>query len=568
MEITFIKIINYRNLNGLEVDINKDINFIVGENNIGKSNFQNCLLKVLSCKSFQKEDFTDETQKISVEMSFHLNSDEIGIFDDLVDPMNREMINIVSLQESPDEYIKYYHKETGETIPNSLIKRVNVISYDSLRNPKNEINFSKTNGAGAFLNFLVKKYIDCYNGSGILKKSEVKKVEKYILNSLGNLTAFNRFGIKPKVEIDEVDVLSRVLLLKDENNINIPENGYGVQFNILIMLSLLEKIIEFRKRAKDTDTEFSALLIFDEPEIHLHPYLQRTLIKEIYSLALGQDVKFNNLLREYFGITKISAQIIITTHSPNMLDDDYTKIIRMYKKDDFTAAVSCASLMLNSKEKKQLLMQFEYIKEAVFSRAAIIVEGESEFGSFKLFAETIGVDFDKEGIALIKAEGADSILPIIKLFNKLAIKAVGVIDNDKKIEKSLPDEEFLFYTKSKCFDSEVVKRVIHNKSYDILETILDEYDSQSNNRCIQQKKLNDIIQMFKYKKLNADKNYRFKDVGTTNPLYEVMYVSWFSINKGILLGKTIGAHLDKKNIPVCYVKAIKKVKEYADESCK
>lgn len=568
MEITFIKIINYRNLNGLEVDINKDINFIVGENNIRKSNFQNCLLKVLSCKSFQKEDFTDETQKISVEMSFHLNSDEIGIFDDLVDPMNREMINIVSLQESPDEYIKYYHKETGETIPNSLIKRVNVISYDSLRNPKNEINFSKTNGAGAFLNFVVKKYIDCYDGSGILKKSEVKKVEKYILNSLGNLTAFNRFGIKPKVEIDEVDVLSRVLLLKDENNINIPENGYGVQFNILIMLSLLEKIIEFRKRAKDTDTEFSALLIFDEPEIHLHPYLQRTLIKEIYRLALGQDVKFNNLLREYFGITKISAQIIITTHSPNMLDDDYTKIIRMYKKDDFTAAVSCASLMLNSKEKKQLLMQFEYIKEAVFSRAAIIVEGESEFGSFKLFAETIGVDFDKEGIALIKAGGADSILPIIKLFNKLAIKAVGVIDNDKKIEKSLPDEEFLFYTKSKCFDSEVVKRVIHNKSYDILETILDEYDSQSNNRCIQQKKLNDIIQMFKYKKINADKNYRFKDVGTTNPLYEVMYVSWFSINKGILLGKTIGAHLDKKNIPVCYVKAIKKVKEYADESCK
>ena len=568
MEITFIKIINYRNLNGLEVDINKDINFIVGENNIGKSNFQNCLLKVLSCKSFQKEDFTDETQKISVEMSFHLNSDEIGIFDDLVDPTNREMINIVSLQESPDEYIKYYHKETGETIPNSLIKRVNVISYDSLRNPKNEINFSKTNGAGAFLNFVVKKYIDCYDGSGILKKSEVKKVEKYILNSLGNLTAFNRFGIKPKVEIDEVDVLSRVLLLKDENNINIPENGYGVQFNILIMLSLLEKIIEFRKRAKDTDTEFSALLIFDEPEIHLHPYLQRTLIKEIYRLALGQDVKFNNLLREYFGITKISAQIIITTHSPNMLDDDYTKIIRMYKKDDFTAAVSCASLMLNSKEKKQLLMQFEYIKEAVFSRAAIIVEGESEYGSFKLFAETIGVDFDKEGIALIKAGGADSILPIIKLFNKLAIKAVGVIDNDKKIEKSLPDEEFLFYTKSKCFDSEVVKRVIHNKSYDILETILDEYDSQSNNRCIQQKKLNDIIQMFKYKKLNADKNYRFKDVGTTNPLYEVMYVSWFSINKGILLGKTIGAHLDKKNIPVCYVKAIKKVKEYADESCK
>lgn len=568
MEVTFIKIMNYRNLSGLEVAINKDISFIVGENNIGKSNFQNCLLKALSCKSFQKEDFTDETKKISVEITFHLNNDEIGIFDDLVDPMNREMINIVAIQESPDEYIKYYHKETGETIPNSLIKRVNVISYDSLRNPKNEIDFSKTKGAGAFLNFVVRKYIEDYAGSGILKKSEVKKVEKYISNSLGNLSAFSRFGIKPQVDVDDADILSRVLLLKDENNINIPENGYGVQFNLLIMLSLLEKIIDYRKRAKDTDTEFSALLIFDEPEIHLHPYLQRTLIKDIYKLALGKDVQFNKLLNEYFGITKISAQIIITTHSPNMLDDDYTKIIRMYKKDDFTAAVSCANLSFDSKEKKQLLMQFEYIKEAVFSRAAIIVEGESEYGSFKIFAETLEVDFDKEGIALVKAGGADSILPIIKLFNKLAIKAVGVIDNDKKIEKNLPDKEYLFYTKSKCFDSEIVKRVIYNKRYDVLEAILTEYDSQGDSRCMQQKKLNDIIQAFNYKRINADKNYQFKDVDTTNPLYEVMYVSWFSINKGILLGKTIGSHLDKKNIPVCYVKAIKKVKEYADESSK
>ncbi|MCI6202497.1 MAG: AAA family ATPase [Lachnospiraceae bacterium] len=568
MEITFIKITNYRNLNGLEVAINKDINFIVGENNIGKSNFQNCLTKILSCKSFQKEDFTDDKESLSVDMTFHLNDEEIGIFDDLVDPTNREMINIVAIQENPDEYIRYYHKETGETIPNSLIKKVNVISYDSLRNPKNEIDFSKTKGAGAFLNFIVKRYIEDYAGTGILKKSEVRKVEKYISKSLGNLNAFSRFGIKPKVDVDDADILSRVLLLKDENDISIPENGYGVQYNLLIMLSLLEKIIDFRKRAKDTDTEFSALLIFDEPEIHLHPYLQRTLIRDIYRLALGQDAQFNDLLNEYFGITQIHAQIIITTHSPNILGDDYTKIIRMFNRGDFTAAVSCSNLIFDYKEQKQLLMQFEYIKEAVFARAAIIVEGESEYGSFKMFADTLGVDFDQEGIALIKAGGAESILPIIKLFNKLEIKAVGVIDNDKKIEKNLPDKEYLFYTKSKCFDSEIVKRVIYNKRYDILEAILTEYDSQGDNRCMQQKKINEVIKTFNYKRINANKNYRFKDVDTTNPLYEVMYVSWFSINKGILLGKTIGRHLDKKNIPVCYVKAIKKVKEYADESRK
>ena len=60
---------------------------------------------------------------------------------------------------------------------------------------------------------------------------------------------------------------------------------------------------------------------------------------------MGQDAQFNDLLNEYFDITQIHAQIIITTHSPNILGDDYTKIIRMFNRGDFTAAVSCSNLI-------------------------------------------------------------------------------------------------------------------------------------------------------------------------------------------------------------------------------
>ena len=101
-----------------------------------------------------------------------------------------------------------------------------------------------------------------------------------------------------------------------------------------------------------------------------------------------------------------------------------------------------------------------------------------------------------------------------------------------------------------------------------LESILTEYDSQGKNRCINHSKLEDTIQKFNYKRRSVNKSYKFTDVNFTDALYEVMYVSWFSINKGILLGKIIGENLDKKNIPICYVKAIKKVKEYTDESAK
>ena len=565
MELIHIKFNNYRNLDGLETSLKRDINFVVGENNLGKSNFQIGIFRSLSGKAFEEDDFTSLSEKIKVEMRFYLSDEEVGIFDDLVDPYDANAINITAEQDGPDDYLRYYHTETGEAIPASMIRKINVITYDSLRNPRNEIDFNKSKGAGAFLHYIVNKYITENGGKNILKPSEVKNVEKYIAGALGKMNVFSRFSISPKVEIDEQEIMSRILFLKDGNDIGVSNSGYGVQFNILIMLSLLEKIISFAKKKKEWEEVFSALLIFDEPEIHLHPYLQRTIIKDIIKLAKGEDEEFNALLSEYFGIKKISAQVVITTHSPNILGDDYENIIRMYRKEATTKAVSCAELRLQDKERKQLLMQFEYIKEAIFARAAIIVEGDSEYGAFKEFARKLEIDFDSQGIALIKAGGAESILPIISLLEKLGIKAVGVIDKDKKIEKHLPDCDNLFYTTSKCFDSEIVKRLIKIGNYEALKKILTEYDSAGEKRSFQKNKLNKVIEKYGYKRMLATRDYRFEELAETDDLFEVIYVTWFETNKGILLGKLIGCSLQKNDIPPCYIKAIRKVAKYSNE---
>ena len=567
MKLTYVKFSNYRNLDGLETTINHDLNFIVGENNIGKSNFQNGIIKVLSAKPFLKEDFKNENYSIEVKMRFCLTGEEIGMFDDLVDPTDSKYINIIACQKNPEEYISYYHFESGEQIQSNLIKKVNIISYDSLRNPKNEIDFRKTRGAGAFLNYIVKRYVDINDSKSILKSSEIIKVEKHISKVLKKLSAIERFSIAPHIEVDEEEILSRILFLKDENNINIPDNGYGVQFNLLILLSLLEKIIDFSKKQESKESKFSALLIFDEPEIHLHPYLQRAIMKDIISLSNGEDKQFNSLLKEYFGISSISAQIIVTTHSPNILTDNYEKIIRMYKKDGIIYAVSGCNLQLESSERKQLLMQFEYIKEAVFARAAIIVEGDSEFGAFPFFARLLKIDFDKNGIALLKANGADSINPIIKLFSKLGIKSVGEIDEDIKKNKNKENNtmysDYLFFTKTKCFDSEVIRQIISNRTFSTLKKILLEYDSKGVDREISKKKLQDTIFKYDFKCINVDKGYKFCDVSEKDNIYEVMYVSWFEINKGIVLGKIIGKNLSIEEIPSCYLRAIRKVDKYA-----
>ena len=562
MKLKGIKLANYRNLGDMKIIFSDDVNYIVGENNIGKTNLLYAINKVFSGKSFEENDFQDTTQEIEIVLRLKLNYVEKGIFDDLTDPENSDYINVRIVQESPDEYLRYTHYETDEPILFNDIKRLLLINYDSLRNPKNELDFTKTRGAGTFLNYVVKKFIE-QQGKDVnyLNKSAIKKLERYTAAILKNIEAFNRFDIQPLVEQNNQEMLTRIMVLKDSNRVNVSEIGYGAQYNMLIVLSILEKIINYVKKMKDDEKQLQTLLILDEPEIHLHPYLQRTLMKDILKIMSGKDEEFNSIINQLFGIEEFSGQVIIATHSPNIISDDYKKIIRMYSEQGVTNVVNANSLILNQKERKQLSMQFEYIKEAIFARGVIIVEGDSEYGSFKLFGDILGIDFDREGIALIKAGGAESIIPLMKLFDKLKIVNIGVMDKDKKLEKNIPDSDNLFFTTQLCFDSEIVYRLINKGRTDILEDILIEYDSRGLERSMQAKALNKVIDKFDIKKITASKDYKFSELTPADEMYPVIYITWFSVNKGILLGKVIGQKMDKKLIPPCYAKAIRKIKE-------
>ncbi|MCM1286883.1 MAG: AAA family ATPase [Clostridium sp.] len=562
MKLRGIKLLNYRNLNDVKITFSDDLNYIVGENNIGKTNLLYAINRIFAGKSFEANDFQDLMKAIEIVIRLKLSDIEKGIFDDLTDPSNTDYINIKIKQESPDEYLKYSHYETGESVLPADIRRLLLINYDSLRNPKNELDFSKTKGAGTFLNYIVKKYIENQEeGTAYLNKGAIKRLEKYVDSILKNIEAFNRFSIQPLVEQNNQEMLTRIMVLKDENNVNVSEIGYGAQYNMLIVLSILEKIISYAKKIKDHDRKLQTLLIFDEPEIHLHPYLQRTLMKDILKIASGQDEEFNSIISQLFGIDEFSGQILIATHSPNIISDDYKKLIRMYSEQGNTNVVNTKKLALDSRDRKHLLMQFEYLKEAIFARGVIIVEGESEYGSFKLFGERLGIDFDREGIALIKACGAESIIPLMELFDKLKIANIGVMDKDKKLEKNIPVRDNLIFTSQLCFDSEIVYRLIKKNRTDILENILIEYDSRGLERSMQEKTLNKAIEKFHIKKISVDRSYKFSELTSDDKMYPVIYITWFSVNKGILLGKTIGECLDKTTIPPCYVRAIRKIKE-------
>ena len=64
MKITCINVSNYRNLDGLEVHLNPEMNFLVGDNELGKSNFLDLLDIVLNRRSFSRGDFSMRTSQL------------------------------------------------------------------------------------------------------------------------------------------------------------------------------------------------------------------------------------------------------------------------------------------------------------------------------------------------------------------------------------------------------------------------------------------------------------------------------------------------------------------------
>ena len=107
MKLRGIKLLNYRNLSNIKIIFSDDLNYIVGENNIGKTNLLYAINRVFAGKNFEANDFRDSTKAIEIVIRLKLNDIEKGIFDDLTDPENTDYINVKVVQESPDEYLKY-----------------------------------------------------------------------------------------------------------------------------------------------------------------------------------------------------------------------------------------------------------------------------------------------------------------------------------------------------------------------------------------------------------------------------------------------------------------------------
>lgn len=570
MKIINISIENYRNLNNVEVQFDSVCNFIVGENNLGKSNTLNLINTVFTRRAFWIDDFTDKTLPINIELSLQLANEEIGHFEDLFDLDDYSIINIVCRQNTPDDNLEFHHKETETYIAPSLIKCLNFIFYDSLRNPIAEINFDKGRGVGRFLTNIVKGYLNekDLKTENLIDGTEIEGLITDLNSKLYKIKAFKDYDISASVESEIEHLIPKLISLKDGKGDVLSKSGYGVQFLLLVTLSILDKlqtITEQRgergvfENEESGEKSISLVLGLDEPEIHLHPYMQRSLIKYLNRIINNDNEDFSLLVKELFGIDKFIGQIIIATHSPSIILNDYKQIVRILKKEESVEIISGSNLVLNEQLNKHLFLHFPFIKEAFFARCAIFVEGDSEYGSFPFFGEKLNIDFDDFGITVIQA-GGDSVKQLIQIAEKFGIPCIGINDSDG--DNSPTGITNLLKTNERDFEAELMF-LIDNGKESVLEEIICEYDPLKTERELDAKALNKrAFKKYGYLASPIDTKLKLSDIEKTNHSHlKAYYSTWFAINKSQPLGRLIGMELQIDEIPTVYKDLITQAKE-------
>jgi hypothetical protein len=244
-------------------------------------------------------------------------------------------------------------------------------------------------------------------------------IQRYVRESFASVSLEIEI---PPPELKSVLATARILA---DDGVRGPLELKGDGLRRAVVFSILRAYVELNRAAsKEGEAEAGQaergyLLLFEEPELFLHPDAQKILFD-----ALGVFSKKNH--------------VVVTTHSPLFLGPQATAtFIRLAKASEagvvkpFTKSCHVDLTGIKPRDEFQIIC-FENNSAAFFSKRIVLVEGDSDFIAFPHIAEALNADWNCRfrSVAFVRVGGKGSIARYRSFFAKFDVPVFVITDLD------------------------------------------------------------------------------------------------------------------------------------------
>ena len=348
--------------------------------------------------------------------------------------------------------------------------------------------------------------------------------------------------------IQDDELISQISVNLDDNSVL--NSGSGYQSMFVIGLKLVRMLAQLKTSESKIIRNF--IVGVEEPENHLHPHMQRHLIK------------FIRILQQLWKEKGYQLQLLITSHSPSVLSRFDPKEIILLRRSNGKAIASkwrvnqIAELVyaLEPDVKKQGRKASQLRKwvenfltiyaDVFFSSFVIIVEGQTEEGAISVWSEKIQIplDFDRKGIFVIQADNMRFVAFILEAFH---VDYVVVFDTEDNHNLDGVPTQKLLGTKKGEFEDRLVEIA---KPINILTALVDA-DSTIRNQeralglsgqIVELKgvtSLEDVIEFLSTNQISS----------ASEGILKKNIKGWLNDSKRYILGKLLATHTNADEIP-------------------